>query len=159
MFQFLKVGQWSQLHNLWEADCHRYKTPPHPWSVCLDFFLILENAFNWRAAEVATEITTAVPIPRHHQIPCDCRCTAPIHNQPLFHRFPSLCPCSARGLFQVSPALMLCLVRPQSPKGESVLNKLLIKHLSFSCGWSGEEGAETQRGDCRWSPTGRLQNR
>lgn len=129
------------------TDCHRYKTPPHPWSVCLDFCLILGNAFNWKAAEVATEITTVVRSQDTSDSLVTPFCTALIHNQPLFHRFPSLCPCSAWGLFQVSPALMLCLVRPQSPKGESVLNKLLIKHLSFSWGWSGEEGAEALRGD------------
>lgn len=32
------------------------------------------------------------------------------------------------------PALVLCLLRHQEPKGESVLNKFLIKHLSFRWG-------------------------
>lgn len=67
--------------------------------------------------------------------------------------FPCMCPCFAWGLFQVS-LLLCCALRPQSPKGESVLNKLLIKHLRFSWGSSEQSERRQQIESHRFSKTG-----
>lgn len=120
----------------------------------------LEKCFQLKSWEEATEITTILPIPRHHQFPCDSPCAAPfiiILCSTISLPLSLLC----LGSFSGQPALMLCLVRPQSPKGEGVLNKLLIKHLGFSWRRSkqSEEGAQKLRGGCRLRLTGRLQNR
>lgn len=77
---------------------------------------------------------------------CDSPVT-PIHNQPFCCSV--FLPLSQRrsGSFSGQPALMLRLVRPQSPAGASVLYKQLIKHLGF--GWGGSE--EEKHG--RWEAT------
>lgn len=93
-----------------------YKTPMYSLSN-LRFCLIPGNAFNLKSCEVATEIMTILLVPRHQfNSLVTPLCTAPIHNHPLFHRFPASVPALLGVLFR-SARTMLCLVRPQSAQG------------------------------------------
>lgn len=113
----------------------RHQTPTHPRSA---FYIILGNAFNSNA-EKEQQISWLF-------YPSQETSSIPLWLPPALLPF-IITLCStlflhlslpSSGSFSGQPTLMLCLVRPQSPKGVGVLNKMLIKHFGYS--WGIEEG-------------------